>query len=419
MKTSIVILTRNQLEVTASCLESIRRHTPEPHEIIIVDNGSTDGTPDYIRLYPDIILHENQENVGFAIGCNQGTALASGDYVLFLNNDTVVTKGWLTHMLRVMESEEDAGMVGPVSNFTSGHQRIAVSYTELSQLDAFAEAYTASQAGNRLQVRRLIGFCLLARRSMLEEIGGFDERYRLGNYEDDDLCLRAIRQGYTLHVALDAFVHHYGHVTMAGLESDTLSSLLQENGQRAIEKWGAPIHELIYRAPIRISLCVLAGDDVRSLHHTLASSRGVADELIVMVPQSQSLSPEQAAAAGVPSAQAEITELAKQYTASVYSYSGGDETPEEAYRFGYDLASCEFVLWLHAGDGLEQEERRRLAGLKLAVDEGVEAIELACGEQERRYMVRRSTGFISPAELAGSSTAIAWIEGGVKVSRLQ
>lgn len=415
MKTSIVILTRNQLPITAGCLESIRRHTPEPHEIIIIDNGSTDGTPDFIRLQSDIILHQNQDNAGFAKGCNQGIALATGEYVLFLNNDTVVTKGWLTHMLQVMESEEHAGMVGPVSNFTSGHQRIPVSYTELSQLDAFAETYTAAQAGNRLQVRRLIGFCLLARRSLLDEIGGFDERYRIGNYEDDDLCLRAIRHGYTLHVALDAYVHHYGHMTMAGLESDSLSSLLHENGQRATEKWGAHIHELIYRAPIGISLCVLAGTDAQLLRHTLASWGDGVDELIVMVPELR----EQAASADRSSTQAEIREVAEQYTAAVYGYAGGGDIPEEVYRFGFDLANSEFVLWLHAGDGLDKEERRRLAGLKLAIDEDIEVIELTCNEQEKRYMVRRTSGLASPAELAGQDRGDAWMNGGVKVSRLQ
>lgn len=246
MKTSIVILTHNQLAMTIGCLESIRRHTPEEHEIIIIDNGSTDGTQGYARLQPDVILHENEENLGFAKGCNQGIELATGDNVLFLNNDTIMTKDWLKNMLQALYSSEHIGMVGPVTNYSSGHQRIPVSYSDLAGLDAFSQSHVEAHAGSKLSVRRLVGFCLLAKRSVLDEIGGFDERFGLGNYEDDDLCLRAIRQGYGLYVALDSFIHHYGHATMNQLRSDSLHTLLQENSKKATEKWGNNIHELIY-----------------------------------------------------------------------------------------------------------------------------------------------------------------------------
>src|SRR5690242_14052768 len=101
MTTSIVILTHNQLPLTEKCLDSIRQHTND-YELIVVDNGSSDGTVAYLKSQTDAIVHENEENLGFAKGCNQGIALATGENILFLNNDTVVTMHWLENMLRVL-----------------------------------------------------------------------------------------------------------------------------------------------------------------------------------------------------------------------------------------------------------------------------------------------------------------------------
>ncbi|MBJ6362727.1 glycosyltransferase family 2 protein [Paenibacillus sp. GCM10012307] len=381
MKTSIVILTHNQLAMTIGCLESIRRHTPEEHEIIIIDNGSTDGTPGYARLQPDVILHENKENLGFAKGCNQGVELATGDNVLFLNNDTIMTKDWLKNMLQALYSSEHIGMVGPVTNYSSGHQRIPVTYTDLAGLDAFSKSHIEAHAGSKLSVRRLVGFCLLVKRTVLDEIGGFDERFGLGNYEDDDLCLRAIRQGYGLYVAMDSFIHHYGHATMNQLPSDNLNTLLQQNSKKATEKWGNNIHELIYRPEISVSLCVVAQQDAQRLRHTLATWIDAVEETIVIVPD----------------ADGEAAEIAGQYTDRVFAFYGEGDG-EEAYQFAFDLATKDFVLFLEPGDELEKNERRKFSGLKISVEDA-DIVVLPSGENEQRFMVRKDSGFASPDRL--------------------
>lgn len=239
MKTSIIILTLNQLPLTIQCLESIKRNTPEEHEIIIVDNGSSDDTVQFLKAhYPELKLIENQENLGFAKGCNQGGELAEGETILFLNNDTVVPPGWLAPMLHALNSDSSVGMAGPVTNYISGHQLVPVTYSELKDMEAFAAEYCESKRGQVQEVRRLIGFCLLVKRSVLSEIGWFDERYGQGNYEDDDLCLRALQHGYKLLVALDSFIHHIGHASMGQDPSFDLTTLLQQNKQKAFRKWG-------------------------------------------------------------------------------------------------------------------------------------------------------------------------------------
>ncbi|MEN3816670.1 MULTISPECIES: bifunctional glycosyltransferase family 2 protein/class I SAM-dependent methyltransferase [Bacillus] len=239
VKTSIIILTYNELELTKKCLASIERYTDKDKiELIIVDNGSSDGTREYISNLPDVKVILNEKNLGFAKGCNQGIEAAGGENLLFLNNDTMVTKNWLTSMLRVLYHSEKAGMVGPVSNYVSGAQMIHDAYQSLDELESFAEAYCAREKHHTKRVLRLVGFCLLVKKSVIEDSGPFDEQFGYGSFEDDDLCLRALQKGYSLHIALDAFVHHHGHATFTANQDININQLYSENRQRFTEKWG-------------------------------------------------------------------------------------------------------------------------------------------------------------------------------------
>ncbi|MSU63938.1 MAG: glycosyltransferase [Pedosphaera sp.] len=242
--TSILILTYNQLAHTKACLESILRHTPEPYELILVDNGSTDGTPEYLREYA--AQHErvgviaNQTNRGFAAGNNQGLALATGRQVLLLNNDTVVTPGWLGNMLKVLRAHPQAGVVGPRSNRVLGKQQVdEVGYKSLDELPAFAETWGNKHAGQSRVASRVVGFCLLARREVIESVGGLDEQFGSGNFEDDDFCIRAHLAGFETRIADDSFVHHVGNATFTGAGID-YSKAMQTNWGLFKRKWAIP-----------------------------------------------------------------------------------------------------------------------------------------------------------------------------------
>lgn len=249
MKTSIIILTHNQLDITKQCLNSIRKHTPEAIELIIVDNNSTDGTVAYLQKQTDLKTIFNEKNLGFAKGCNQGFGVATGDNILFLNNDTVVTENWLGNMLRLLHSNAKIGLVGPVTNYISGPQQIPVTYKSLDGLELFAQNHCKWHAGSFTRVMRLVGFCLLIKREVLEEIGLFDERFGFGNYEDDDLCLRAAIQGWQLFIALDSFIHHIGSVTIFNCEDTKYRNLLEENSKVALDKWGFDIVSYLFNTP--------------------------------------------------------------------------------------------------------------------------------------------------------------------------
>lgn len=239
--TSLIMLTRNNLAYTKLCLESIRKHTREPYEVIVVDNGSTDGTTEYLRSQPDVRLIENGYNLGFALGNNRGLREARGTYIVFLNNDVVVTEGWLTRLLACAQSEPTVGIVGPRSNYVAGVQLVPnIPYgNDLRAMELFAQAWSLEHAGQWEQVPRVVGFCMLVRREVVERIGGFDSRFGLGNFEDDDFCLRAQIAGFTVRIAHDVFVHHFGSKTFQSERID-YRRLMEENWEIFKKKWNLP-----------------------------------------------------------------------------------------------------------------------------------------------------------------------------------
>jgi GT2 family glycosyltransferase/glycosyltransferase involved in cell wall biosynthesis len=238
---SIIILTLNELEYTKRCIESIRKHTPETHEIIFVDNGSTDGTMNWlqnlVQEHNHYKLIENPNNLGFPKGCNQGIQASSGEYILLLNNDVIVTDGWLSGMLECLNSASDVGIVGPMTNNISGVQKVQDANDEsLDCLDEYARKFRELNRYRRVPVTRVVGFCMLFERKLVEKIGLLDESFGSGNFEDDDYCLRAAIEGYRNIIAGDVFIHHYGSRSFIGNMID-YNSAMSKNKKIFYEKW--------------------------------------------------------------------------------------------------------------------------------------------------------------------------------------
>ncbi|MFS0787267.1 glycosyltransferase [Shouchella sp. 1P09AA] len=254
-KTSIVILTYNQWELTKMCLESLFTHTnPEEMEVIIIDNGSTDETVAHLTKETRIIFVANESNQGFAKACNQGAELATGNEILFLNNDTIVTNEWLTRMRKTLDSDQKIGLVGPMSNYVSGEQLIQDPYHSLEEIEAYAEKRHKGFHEKKAYVMRLVGFCLLVRKKVLEDIGGFDERFEIGSFEDDDFCLRAVQSGYRLAIALDVHIHHHGHATFTGSPEINFNQTYLDNYQRYVQKWGEDLSYFMHGRPELVQL---------------------------------------------------------------------------------------------------------------------------------------------------------------------
>jgi len=253
---------------TRFCLPALVRHTRRPWELIVIDNGSTDGTGIYLAGVQDVAqvpvtVMSNARNLGFPAAINQGLKAARGDYLVLLNNDAVVTDGWLNQLTSLAEMDSELttkntkdtkgengrgdrqrmriGMAGPMSNYASPPQLVEnLPYANLEEMHAFARRWREEHRGQWFTVGKLSGFCLLMKRAVYEAIGGLDEQFGLGLFDDDDLAERARRAGFELAVAHDLFVHHYGSRTFQANGIHT-ERLLQENSDKFAHKWGLPV----------------------------------------------------------------------------------------------------------------------------------------------------------------------------------
>ena len=259
--TSIIIISYNTLPFTRICVESIRQYTKsDSYEIIVVDNGSNDGSAEWLSEQIDICSVFNKENNGFPVACNQGLELAKGTELLFLNSDTVVTLHWLENLHQALYSNSNVGAVSCMTNNCANFQQISVPYKTLEEMQRFAAAYNCSNPALWQRWMTLVGYCFLFRRAIYEKLGGLDERFTPGNYEDDDYSLRIRAAGYELLLCRDTFIHHFGSISFReGLsEKERLQkkeyyyTLAARNKKKLIQKWGLSESYKVLHASIKV-----------------------------------------------------------------------------------------------------------------------------------------------------------------------
>lgn len=239
-KAAIVILSYNLLNMTGDCIESIRRTTPEDsREIIVVDNASVDGSAEWLREQKDIKLLCNNENKGFPAACNQGIRLAEADSDIFLlNNDTVMTDNALFWLRMGLYEKETVGSTGSVSNFVSNRQAVVANGKDRQFYLDFARKNNVPLEKPYLPKVYLVGYALLIKRTVLDEIGLLDERFSPGNFEDNDLCLRIGLAGYSNVLCKNSFIIHWGSQSF-GKEPQKYGNLMGLNEQKFFKKWSS------------------------------------------------------------------------------------------------------------------------------------------------------------------------------------
>jgi GT2 family glycosyltransferase len=158
--------------------------------------------------------------------------------LVLLNNDTVVPPGWLERLVAPLEEDPRVGLVGATSNACGHAAELAVDYADLDGMERFAAERARAYAGQRRELEMVTLFCAALPRALYAQLGGLDERYRVGLFEDDDLAMAVRRAGRRVVVADDAFVHHYGGASFDRLGSSRYLRLWWENRRRFERKWG-------------------------------------------------------------------------------------------------------------------------------------------------------------------------------------
>jgi len=254
-KVGVVVVSWNGVALTRRCVESVL-HDPlaDDVDVVIVDNASTDGTAtwlDEIVADPRVRVIRNADNRGFAAACNQGlAAVAERDPELFviLNNDLVVTPGWTATLRAHLRNDPRIGLIGPVTNNIGNEARIATSYADLADMPREQRTRTAAAAGRCFDIPVLAFFCVAMPRDVYRQVGGLDENFGTGFFEDDDYCQRVRRLGRRLVCAEDVFVHHELSASFARIDQGERKALFERNRAYYESKWG-PWQRHEYRPP--------------------------------------------------------------------------------------------------------------------------------------------------------------------------
>lgn len=246
---SIIIPTFNGLDYTLKSIESFVIHTDVNYELIIVDNNSEQEFRRYLtkigRNIKNVKLILNDTNLGFPAAVNQGIKVADGKYLLIANNDIIITNNSIERLIEIADSEPQIGIVAPISNEVSGLQKDENAiYNSLEEMHKYAAEVREKNKGQVLHFPRVAFLCTLIKRDVIEKIGGLDERFSPGNYEDDDFCLRAQLAGFKTVIAKDVFIHHYGSKSFKANGIEAYKKRLEINRQVFVNKWGATPEEI-------------------------------------------------------------------------------------------------------------------------------------------------------------------------------
>ena len=249
----VIVLTWNGRDLTLACLESLRSARATGVEIVVVDNGSSDGTASAIRERHGerVTIIENAANLGFSAGNNVGIAYAlrrGARFLLLLNNDTAVDPDFIEELVRPLEQDPHIGITGPKIYYYTPRDRIWFAGGEVRMARGLARHVGIRETDHGQydvprEVDYVTGCALMARREVYEEVGLLDPSYA-AYFEDTDLCIRAGRAGYSLLYVPTAKVWHKISASTGGQLSRRKMARKLRSGARFFSRYARPYHWL-------------------------------------------------------------------------------------------------------------------------------------------------------------------------------
>ena len=238
---SIVIPVYNQFVYTYSCVKSVIENCKGiPYEIIIADDCSTDETKDIADRISNVKVCRTEQNVRFLLNCNHAAESAKGEFILFLNNDTVVHPGWLSALVETMDRDPEVGIVGAKLVYPSGKLQEAggIIFRDASGWNyGNGDNPDAPEYNYLKECDYTSGASLMIRTTLWKEIGGFDKRFVPSYYEDTDLCFEARRHGYKVIYQPKAVVTHFEGRSNGTDVSGGLKKYQVDNQVKFADKW--------------------------------------------------------------------------------------------------------------------------------------------------------------------------------------
>lgn len=373
-KVSIVVPTCGLSPIFDRCLAALQAAGDLLHEVIVVADGPCPGLGvPKADLFRTVKIKKRS---GFAPACNRGIAEASGQVLVFLNDDAVLTRPALIELIRPLVGAGTVGAVGPLSDRSGHFQQVQVPEDATEHLGLFAEDFAAREAQPE-ETDMLVGLCLAVPRRVFDEVGVFDERFAVGTFEDNDLCYRLRRAGYRLLIATNSFVHHRGSSSLPKFEPQ-MEGLLDRNEAIYLAKWkrdletGYASHLSGLAAPriafdpgrrpetleagiaakakrADISLCMIVKNEERVLRECLESIRPFVAEMIVVDTGSTD----------------RTVEIAQGCGAQVHHFAWTDSFAE-ARNESLRPAKGKWIFWMDADDTIEWGSGEMLVGSALA-----------------------------------------------------
>lgn len=319
MKKALVVLCHNHADVTKKFMQSVLSELDETYDVYILDNGSTDDTMSYLidltknntDTQPGIYIQHSDKNLGFAAGNNllirslllnnKELALLHHDAenfysnVIFINNDTLITKKAIEKLIEINNADESIGATGPMSNMAGGSQGVNVEGLTEVTYKTYADRLASTQKVNVVNTFLLIGFCLCVKMNVLKKVGFFDEQFGFGMWEDNDFCLRIKEAGYKLYIVKESFIYHFGNQTIKDFD---MKKLFEENKKKFIKK----------HKTFKLSVSMIVKNEERYLPQCLESIKDFVDEIIITDTGSVDSS----------------KEICKKYTDKVFDYKWDD-----------------------------------------------------------------------------------------------
>jgi GT2 family glycosyltransferase len=244
---SVIIPVFNRVEYTVSCLTSIQKYSAQcSHEIIVVDDGSTDDTQRILSGVQNLQYFRNEKNFGYLRSCNRGASLAKGKYLMFLNNDTQVLPGWLDELVKVFATLKDAGAAGSKLIYPNGYLQaagLALKKDGTVKMIGLDAAPDQPQYNSMREVDHCSGASLIVDREVFERLGGFDERYAPAYYEDADLSMRVRELGKKIIYQPASVVVHHSSVQANGAK-DEKARQIEINKRKFLDRWRSKVCEL-------------------------------------------------------------------------------------------------------------------------------------------------------------------------------